>query len=362
MLVPILILIVFVSGCTNNKSQNNLTFNNIKDLIFAPPLGEMQNGELVNKNIIINKETKETELLILDNDLALMDIVPPQQAYNLAASYYKDKVIYGGLNAGGKSVIFELDTEGRIISKVVNFNLIYYDEDKDVYVRQSLPEEEQGVYYLDKNLEQFDFVPLPDNINMESPFKLDILSLEKVVFFGKNIDANYQLLVYDFYQHTWKSLNLPLPMTSSMNVYADFLYSESLPDYIHLYISDIVNIPDNKSVDVNKLYSLNLNTSEKYEKELKLTKKTKKIVQMQNMSNIFLAYDKDGIDIYDYSLEKVELKKSIYAEDIALVGDHHHINGILQYNERDFIVETPYGVFKFNFDTNEAETIYDNVS
>lgn len=345
---------LILSACAGPELQNkNLNFQKVQDIaIFTNSYVSKTTNDVVSENLLIDIQNKNVET-IDTNNINFIDIFPSGERMSIS-QYYKDRLIIGDLNGGGKSVEIIQKNGQQIEIQTHDFNILFYDDAQQKYITQ----DKEGFNILNNELEKIDFIPLPvsiDKINMGSiyPYNLDTF-----LYVGDFNGEKFQVLKYDVNQQTWVNIAqlLEPDVYEGYMGYAYMSYNERYPDWASFTMGALFS-QDKPKKDINALFFVNLKTGEVKKSDFPLSLyNDRAILSMPYMKNSVIQ-TKDRVVILDMNPEGVQVMNELYVENLAPASDQH-INSVVQLNDDYMVISTPEGLIKYSFVTQEADYIY----
>jgi hypothetical protein len=355
----ILAMIFILSACQKKiepKVESVKTnIDTLQEVINYVPVIDhiVENGRIITQNKYLNLELEEEYLFPneLFDDISIHDIGGSR---NFASTYqyYQDRLVIGCESCGGKSYVGVLNGE-KIESKVIQQNIILYDEKTDTYYAQSRSGD--GFEILDGKGEKIlKHIPLPVTQDELIGSSIALLSPEILVYFGKHNGRAFNLMRYDFQSERWIDLLEFSEFSQEMEGFGNISYNENYSDWISITVNQLYDKSAEEVITVNKVFFVNYKTLEKREYDNLTYRAPFAFIQGSDYS---IAVDSDQITFIDPNPDNPQVVKTLYVEALNPNGDNH-INSLIQYipNNR-LIIFVPNGYVKYDLNTNESEYI-----
>ncbi|MBC2182554.1 hypothetical protein HCB33_04190 [Listeria sp. FSL L7-0233] len=364
-----LIVLVLLSGCTttpvkentSNQSISNIKVENIKDII---PISKeiVKDQKIKVKSYILNAQTGER----INTDI-LFDEVPNlfqmhgYDIYSSAYQYYKDRLVIGCQSGGGKSYVYKISDDGQLTVDTVNYNILYYDENKRLYIAQT----DEGYVTLNEKYAVNEEFPVLKDSNIttkDQRFILQAYGVNEIYYLGRYGEKTYQLMkynsnekklvkVYDLVEEL-KQQGIDFEEGSEINPKMT-LYKEGQISYISISVDRIWNGKDDfKEINKNILINITNNVAifdnafEEDDSAYPELDFSRNVMQSSDKISIFKLNEGKIIRVNDYD-----------AEDIINDGDNH-INYIYRMDDKEIIMNVPSGVVKYNIAEDKSEQLY----
>lgn len=363
-------LLLLLAGCSAIPNEDNtsstssisdIQITNIKDIV--PITKELvDNGTITLKSFIVN--TTNGERINTDS---LFEEVPNfftlfgNKTYDSNYQYYTDQLVVGCQSCGGTSYVYRTDNDQHLVIDTVNYNIVYYDEDKKTYLAQT----QEGYVLLDNNYQVKDQYPVlsDNNINADDDvFQLKAYGLDEIYYVGKYGGKPYQIMKYDINS---KQLKLVYDLIEALNAQgiaidgnAEFnpaitYYKNQGEAYLMLLLNKAWNGKDD-FVLINKIVMINSNDdSISFEDAYDETD----VAYPQLDFSYNVMQSSDMISLFKLENKQIIRFKEYYAEDI-INDEDNHINYIYRIDENEIIMNVPSGVMKYDIQSNTSTQLY----
>ncbi|MDT0109666.1 hypothetical protein QJV45_04285 [Listeria booriae] len=364
-----LVILIILTGCTatpvketsTNQAISDIKIENIKDII---PISKeiVKDQKITVKSYIINAQTGER----INTD-SLFDEVPnlfQMHGYDIYSSiyqYYKDRLVIGCQSCGGKSYVYKVVDGGRLLVDTVNYNILYYDENKKLYMAQT----DEGYVTLDEKYAVSEEFPVLKDTNIttkDQGFQLQAYGVNEIYYLGKYDEKPYQLMKYNANEkklvvvcdliEELKRQGIGFEEGSEINPQMT-LYKEGQKSYVAISINRIWNGKDDFK-EVNKNILINT-TNNVITLDNVFEENESAYPEIDFSKNIMQSSDK--ISIFKLKEGKIMRESDYNAEDI-INDEDNHINYIYRMDDKEIIMNVPSGVIKYNIADDTSEQLY----